>query len=101
MEWLPLDCSGTFRNSDPAVHWRERNSPEVSCGIAVKELDAICKDALDCPHLSDNAGGSRGAAMQVLHGESGTDEQLAAYLNGSPMTVQASCSGRQQGKRAL
>jgi hypothetical protein len=34
------------------------------------------------------------------HGENGTNQQLTAHLNGSPMTVQAGCSGGQQGEGA-
>jgi hypothetical protein len=34
-----------------------------------------------------------GAAAPMPHGESGTNEQLTAHVNGGPMTVQAGCSG--------
>jgi hypothetical protein len=29
-----------------AFNWRERNSPEIFCGIALKELNTVRKDAL-------------------------------------------------------
>jgi hypothetical protein len=84
-----------------AFNWRERDSPEIFCGIAVKELDAVRKDTLACAHVSDNAGGGLGAAAPMPHGEGGTNEQLTAHVNGGPMTVQAGCSGGQQREGAI
>ena len=96
-----------LRSSDSAFNWRECNSPEILCGIAIKELDAVRKGALAVAyalaeaHLSNNAGGGLGTAAPMPYRESGTNEQLTAHLNGSPMTVQAGCSGGQQGERAI
>lgn len=87
-----------LRSSDSAFNWRECNSPEILCGIALKEFDAVRKDALAVAyplaeaHMSDNAGGGHGAAAPMPYRESGANKQLTAHLNDSPMTVQVGCS---------
>jgi len=78
--------SGTF-----AFNRRKHNSPEISGGIAINELDAVGKLALACAYLRNYASRSFNASTPMPHREGRPDEEFTAYLNGSAVAVQVGC----------
>ena len=67
---------------------RERDSPEIACLVfLLNKLNSVSRQAVCGSELRDNPRRNLNIAL-ILHPHNGTNDEIAAYLNGSSTLVQ-------------